>query len=225
MMTTEQGAPAPVVPAVPSAVAPVAATPAPKPQVLASDLPDDALKARLEQAKATGQTELLRSLGVENPEQLKTALAAVKAAEDAKKTDTERLAILSQQVTSLTQAVGVAVEQAASGITPEQRTAIDDIAGTDQALWLRTYKALAPTWKAAPLTTTASAAAPNTQAAPVPTPAALPANTAPAPTAPAPAGTQSEANHKAVYEQLQQRNPIQAARYFQQHQREIYPDK
>lgn len=230
MTVLEGAAPAAVTPAVPNAAQPVApVAPAagqgetPKPHVPASALPDDALKSRLDHAKATGQTELLRSLGIENPDQLKSIVDAHKASEDAKKTQEQRLVELTATVTSQNAALAVAVQQAVAGMTSEQKAAVDAIAGSDQALWLRTYGALAPTWKggaAATAAATSPAAAQPPQAAPV-----QPASTSPAPAAPPAAGSVSPTDHKAVWEGMRATNPIGAAGYLLTHQSQIFPPK
>lgn len=236
MTVLEGTAPAAATPAVPNAAQPVVpaagaagqADPA-KPHVPASALPDDALKARLDHAKATGQTELLRSLGIESPDQLKTIIAAHKATEDAKKSQEQRLAELTATVTSQTAALTIAVQQAVAGMTPEQKAAVDAIAGNDQALWLRTYGALVPTWKAAAALQSAQPAQPGQPAPPAqtPTPATpapvQPASTSPAPAAPPAAGAVSPTDHKAVWEGMRAHNPIGAAQYLLAHQSQIYP--
>ena len=192
---------------------------APKPHVPASALPDDALKSRLEAAKATGRNELLRELGVTDPAQLKTALASIAAAEEARKTETEKFAELSTKekqaqarLAVLDQAVASVWEAESVKLTPEQSKAVTDIAGDDVAMRVRTLNVLRATWATPP------ALAAQTPSA---TPQTL-ASTAPSAGAPAPTTT-SQTNHKAHYEELQKTNPIQAARYLQSHEREIFP--
>ena len=193
---------------------------APKPQVQADALPPDALKARLDAAKATGRAEVLRDLGVTDTEQLKTALASITAAAEAKKSDAEKiaghLAELERTRASLTDATAAVASVWAtesSKLTAEQLAAVDELAGDSVTAKVRALNVLRKTW---------TAAAPT--AAPTTTPAAAPAPTSTAPTTGGPAPTTtSQTDHKAVYEQISKENPVQAARYLRAHEREIFP--
>ena len=196
--------------------APVTATSATeKPHVLADALPPDALKARLEQARAAAVNDLLKTLGVESADQIKAALATSRAAEDAKKSDAERLAAqmaeagtLRGQVTALAKLVASQWTAEATRLTPAQVEAVNAIAGEDPARRLETLSALRPTWdRLAP-------------AAPAPPPA----NTAPSANAPPTSTSPSGLDHKAIYDQLATQNPILGARYLAAHAREIYPE-
>jgi hypothetical protein len=153
----------------------------------------------------------LDSLGITDPAQAKAALDSLKAAEDAKKTDAEQLATLRMKTTSQEQALNVAIAQVTARITTEQKAAVDQIAGTDQALWLKTYGVLAPTW---------AAAIPAIAAAtPIVAPAVPPAPVSTAPIAPAPGPTTptSPPDHVAVYARMKKDNPFAATAYFKQH--------
>jgi len=187
---------------------PAAAAPT-KPVVAASDLPPEALSKRLEQAKHAAQTELLKTLGITDVEEAKAALAAHVAQKEAAKTTEQKLAALELQAKTAAEALDTAVKQAVGRITPEQKAAVDAIAGDDKALWVKTYAAMSPTW-----TTPASVAtsAPAAPAAPV-----VPATSAPAAPAPSPTGATSPPNHKARYAHLQTENPFAAAAYLQKH--------
>jgi hypothetical protein len=198
-------------PATAPTATPAPAPETPKPVVPASALPDDALKPRLEAAKATGRNDLLRELGVTDPAQLKAALDAIKTAEEAKKTDAERataqaveLAKAQAKLGEYSQAIDTMWTAEAPKLTPEQLSAVNTIAGDDNAKRLQTLNALRATWAMAPVATQ------QTQ------PAAPPANTAPAPNAP-PATTVSPTDTKAVYASLNARNPVAAANYAAQH--------
>ena len=199
-----------VSPAVTPPVPPVAQ---PAKVVTVDDLPPEALKQRLDQAKHSGQTELLASWGVTDPAQVKAYIDGARAAEEAKKSNEQRIAEQSVKLTAYEEGLAVAVETFGATIKPEQKAAVDAIAGTDKALWLKTYRALAPTW---------IAAAPSIPAAPPAVPPVAPATgaalaTAPqVPPAPPPNGTPpvSPPNHKEVYERIQKTNPFAASQYL-----------
>lgn len=181
-----------------------------KPHVQADALPPDALKARIDAAKATGRTEVLRELGVTDTAQLKAALESIAAAEAAKKTEAEKFAELStkaqQQQARLTQyeqAVATVWEAEAAKLTAEQSKAVTDIAGDDVALRVRTLNVLRPTWASANAQVVATTPAVTVSA---------PANTSPAPNAPTPTTT-SPSDPKAQHALLLQKNPVAAANY------------
>lgn len=199
----------------------------PKPQVLADSLPSDALKARIDAAKATGRAEFLRELGVTDPEQLKAALAMAAAAEDAKRSDAEKLAIhlseLDKTRASLAEAksaIGLLWAEQSAALTPEQLEAVNALAGDDPTAKVKTLGVLRKTW--ATQAAQQSAAAQTPAAAPPTAPAQTPATTSPSGGAPPPTTT-SQTDHKAVYEQLSKTNPVKAARYLNAHEREIFP--
>lgn len=217
---TEVIDPGTVAPAVPPvAVAPVVpASPPTAPVVKTADLPEDALKARLEQAERAGQKKLLDSLGITDPAAAKAALDTVRAAEESKKSNETKLAEQALAITSMSAALDVAVNQTIATLTPEQKSAVDTIAGTDKAAWLRTYGALASTWKTAP----AAAGTPVIAALPIVAPTALPATTSPVAGAPLPAGSISPPDIKATHQTLLLRNPIVAAAFAEQNSKAIY---
>jgi hypothetical protein len=216
-MTTEAsgGAPAPVQPApvpAPAATPPAAATPAPP----AKDPDEQAawLKGRLEQARTAANKALLAELGVDDAAKAKAFIEAGLAAENEKKSLAEKLA---EQATALTTTKaqaekysGIIAQQASaqmSALSAEQQAAVKAIAGEDPAEQLRAVIALAPTWKAAPVTET-----PGQKPA-----ASPPASTAATVGGPPPAGSTSPPDHKAEFEKLQQTNPVAAARYARAH--------
>lgn len=221
-MTVEAtpGTPAPAVTPAPVTVhAPVITAPAPNLVVTVDDLPPEALKQRIDQAKRAAQTELLASLGVTDPAQAKAAIDAAKAAEDAKKSSEQRIAEQNVRLTSLESAVDAAIAQAAATLTPERKAEIDAVAGNDKALWLKVYGLE----KKPAVTTAPVTPAPVPGAAPV-VPAA-PSSTAPATPAPAPAGGNptSPTDHVAVYASLKTTNPFAASAYLNQHGDACYP--
>jgi hypothetical protein len=213
-----EGVDAPVVAA---PVAPVATVTAPV--VTTADLPPEALSKRLEQAKHAAQTELLASWGVTDPAQVKAYIDSAKAAEDAKKTIETRLAEQGLRLTASEEGLSAAVDLFSALITPEQKAAVTAIAGTDKTLWLKTYRAMAPTWAAvAPVIVATSPAASPATASPVgtpPIPPAPPVGTPPIPPAPPPNGAtpNSPPNHKENYQRLQKENPFAASRYLDRH--------
>jgi hypothetical protein len=186
--------------------------------VTTADLPPEALSKRLEQAKHSAQTELLASWGVTDPAQVKSYIDAAKAAEEAKKTNETRLAEQGVKLSASEEGLTAAVDIFSASIKPEQKAAVDAIAGNDKTLWLKTYRAMAPTWGvAAPVVTSAPIAAP---------PVAPVAPTSTAPTAPAPSPTSvttSPTDHVAVYASLKSTNPFVASAYLQQHGDACYP--
>lgn len=192
-----------------------------KPHVLASSLPDDALKARLDAAKATGRAEFLRELGVTDTAQLKSALEEARLAAEARKTESEKFADLTAKeqqarakLNQYEQAILTVWDAESARLTPEQSKAVTDIAGDDVALRVRTLNALRQTWSGATSQpATPAPAAPG--AAPVPPAAPPAADTSPAPNAP-PATILSPTDPKAVYDGLK-KNPIAAANYAAQH--------
>lgn len=207
-------------PAQPPAPAPPA-SPQPPPAA-AGHQPDPGwLGPRLDQARRSGQSELLRELGVEKPEDLRAKLDQLTALENEKLTEQERvqkrLGELEPQAQKALRYEAVIKERAASelaGLSESQRAAVQKIAGEDAASVLSAIDTLKPTW--------AAQAAPTNGATEQPASGdAKPADTAPARTAPGDTST-SPPDHKARYEDLKKTNPVQAAYYLSQHSREIY---
>lgn len=222
-MTLEvPGAPASNPQAIPPAPAPAAAAPPVKPVVTVDDLPPEALKERIAQAKHSAQTELLASWGVTDPAQVKAYIDAAKSAEEAKKTDTQKLAEQGLRLTNLESAVDSAIAQAAATLTPERKAAIDAVAGTDKALWLKIYGLEKKPADAATGATPPPSGATGATGAPPPAPppsAAGAAGTAPAAPAPSPNGNgpTSPPDHPAIYQKLLKTNPFAAPAYLSKH--------
>lgn len=193
--------------------------PAPATQTQQSAAPDAApeteptwLKSRLEQAKTAAQKDLLKSLGLEKPDDIKAALAKLKTLEDEKLTEqektTRRLAELepkANRASQLEATVKQYAERELSGLSELQRAAVASLAGDDHARVLSAIETLKPTWASA------------TPAAEPPKPASTTAAAPP----PAPAGTTSQVDHKAEYSRLCKSNPFEAARYFNENSRHI----
>lgn len=221
----------PAAPAAP-AVAPVAAAPAaPVPPAVDADpvwLPER-LKRAKEQAAEQERKELLKKLGIDDPEKAAQIIAEAKQREEKEKTLAQKYAEAEARTKALTErnahleaATAATAKREMATLTDEQRDAVKNLAGDDPAAQVRTISALVPTWKSiAPATTGAPPAAPLPPAVPaapaapaVPPPIAPPINTAP-PAAPTPPpATQSTTNHLAVYEGLLKMNPIRAANYL-----------
>jgi hypothetical protein len=188
-----------------STQAPAAAMP-PAQSATKSEQEPEWLPARLERARETERKALLRELGVEDTKDAKAALDAYKAAQEAAKTEqqrvAERMATLEAQAKRAADLEAVVTTKATSefaALTDSQRVAVEAIAGTDAAARLRAIEALRPTWTA-----------PNATA-PKP-PIAAPASTAPAAPAPAPTAP-AEQNVLATYDRLAKENPAAAAAY------------
>lgn len=186
-----------------SAAAPIVS---PAPVVHADDQNPAWLGARLDRERRT----YLAGLGFNSEADATAARDAATAAANAKKTAEEReasriaeVASLTARATALESTIAERATRELSGLTPEQRAAVERIAGTDTAAQLRAIDALAPTWGA-------KAPAP---AAPIPA-AGSSAPVVPAPPAPNP---NPQANHLATYEDLQKRDPMSAGAYYLQH--------
>lgn len=188
-------------------------TPAPaaKPAVTVADLPPEALAKRVDQAKNAARNELLAELGITDPAAAKAALKAHADALEAAKSRDLKLAELEVQVKAQNDALASSVGRVSAAITAEQKAAIDAIAGTDPAAWLRTYNALSPTWTT-PAPAAAAVAAVAAPAAPPP----VSSTTAAAP-APSPAGNVSPPNHAIAYKRLSSENPFAASIYLERH--------
>lgn len=224
--TAAQGTEAPAAPP----PAPVAAdAQAPAPPAAPAPHPGDPnwLAPRLEQAKRSAAAEVLAQLGVKDASEAKAALDAYKAAQEAQKTEAEKVAAriaegdaAKARAAQLEAAVSAHAATEMGKLDDAKRAAVIAIAGDDTATQLRAISALAPTWSAHVQPPPAAVAQP----APV---APAPATTAHPATAPAPAtGTQSPVDHKAVFEALTKAGRgIEASRYLNAHQREIYPER
>ena len=197
--------------------APEGTTAPTEPVILPTAAPSEPewLPARLERAKQAARADVLRELGAESLDAAKARIVAAKAAEDAQKSElqrlTERIAALEPSAAKVAELQAVVAQHAdaeLAKLTDEQRAAVTAIAGDDKARALATVEALRPTWvKAAP-------------AAPPPPPPA--ANTAAAGTAPTGAVVPT-VNYRATWEALKAANPIQAAQYLERYQAEIFP--
>lgn len=182
----------------------------------------DQLRDRLAEERTKAEAKFLKDLGFEKADDLKALVKNAKAADDANKSEAEKLRArvgelepAAKRVADLEAVVKARAESELASISEAQRAAVAAIAGEDPAAQLRAITALRPTWA----TSTAAHGATAPAAAPPP------ATTAPPNAAPTPAPTTSPTNHKAVYESLKQSNPIAASQYLMRHRLEIYPNK
>ncbi len=219
--TTPVGTPAPAV--VPVVAAPVvAAAPAPAPVATppAPPAPDTAepawLPDRLARAKNSAREAILQELGVTNPDEAKAAIAAAKAAADAKKTAEERAAEYAQQVNALKttteRQAAYAKEMAGRmlmALSPEQQKAVTDFAGDDPMKQFEAIKHFGPTWAAIEQA--------KIDAAKTAEPLKPAAQTSPAPGAPAGETPVSSDDPKTVYQAQRATNPFAAAAYGLSH--------
>lgn len=213
-MTTPEGGTPPVAP-VPPAVTP------PAPAAVVPPVEDQNppwLAGRLARAEKT----LLERLGVKDEDEVKTVLAARKAADDAAKTTEQkrieaeaRVKELEEEHGTLLETLGLVAQTKLAGLTEQQRKAVTDLAGDDVNLQLSLIESFAPTW-AAQAVTPPPTAAPHAAVTP---PAS---GTAPPPNAPATVVV-SPPDRKAEYAALKVKNPHAAALFLNRYHADIYP--
>jgi hypothetical protein len=162
----------------------------------------------------------LQELGVDDPEAAKAAIAAAKAADDAKKSAEQRAAELDGKLKSTqTEAqrnAAIIKEHAGRmlmALSAEQQKAITDFAGEDPALQLKAIHSFAPTWAKQEADKEAAAEAARLAAAATGVASAPPATTSPAPNAPASSSPGSPPDAAALYTSARARNPFAAAAY------------
>lgn len=161
------------------------------------------LAGRLERERK----QVLKDLGIDNADELKQLIADQKAVKDAAKSDAQKrgelettLASERAKITELNEALGALAQGQMASLTEAQRNAVAGIAGNDPAKQIKTIEALRSTW--------ASTSAPA-PAAPEP-----PRQTAAQPNAPASVTTTSSpVDHKAIWAELKDVNPVAASRY------------
>lgn len=189
-------------------VVPAQTPPAPEAQK-----PADPPKAASGPTEAEILAKVRAEYGGASAEEVKAALALAKAAEEAKKSDAEKLATATAEAAAV-KARASALEAALKGhadrelasLSDAQRAAVVALAGDDPAKVIPAINTLRPTW----LVESA--------------PKAPPGNTAPMPgTAPAPGSPSPAVDHKAKLAALEA-NPYAHADYLTRHRREIYPD-
>jgi hypothetical protein len=179
----------------------------------------DAFNDRVAQAKRAEREALLKELGVSSPDEVKAALAAKKAVDDAKKTEADKNAELNAQLAaeraktaSLEGAVKARADYELGQLDDAKKAAVTAIAGTDAAAQLRAIEALRPTWAQQP-TPPAPAGKP---------PLAAPVSTTGAPPGPAANATPVEpVNYAKVYDELKVKNPMLASSFYSAHAAQI----
>lgn len=208
--TPVEGTSAPVEEAQASTATPEAATQE-KPRVKADDLPPDALKARLEQEQRKAREAVFAELGL-TADEIKQLADEKRQREDAQKTLEQKLAERDAEIERERQRnAGFlrAIEERASyemaSLTQAQREAVEAISGDDPSAKLRAIDKLKPTW-----------------AAQSPVHEKPQGDSAPAPTAPGDSGATSPPDHRAIYEQLRQTNPVAASAYGNAHRAAVF---
>lgn len=160
------------------------------------------LAGRLERERK----QVLKDLGIDNADELKQLLADQKAIKDAQKSDAQKrgelettLASERAKMSELNEALGVLAKGQMASLTEAQRNAVAGIAGDDPAKQIKTIEALRSTWASTPAAATQAEA---------------PRQTAAQPNAPASVSESSTAtDHKAIWAELKEVNPVAAARY------------
>lgn len=201
----------------PAVATPATATDSPAQQPVATPAPEAAedeekrypwLPSRLGRERK----QVTKQLGVESIDEAKALVEEARKLKAERLSETERMQARIKELEALTKdaeelrgSVSSQAAEAMASLTPEQREAIEDLAGDSPTRQLKAIAKLRPTWKQ--------------QAASAPLPA--PASTSPATaTAPAPTASSTE-NHLATWERLRSSHPIAAAYYLDQHQVEI----
>lgn len=176
-------------------------------------MPSDAFKARLDETAAKGQAKLLKKYGFEKETDLEAALAAAKALQAEKLTETEKrdarikeLEPQAAKATVLEQRFAAMIDEQFRALPESVQTAIDKTANGDASKRDEAMSML----RASGLLN----AAPVTAAAPV---QPAPKTVAPSP-APTPSGAQTKFQE---WEAMRERNPMLGAMFFQTHQHEI----
>lgn len=185
------------------------------------------LPQRLERAKASAQSDLLRSLGVQSVDDAKALVEAARKLENERKTEAERfaekLAALeprAKQAEDYARKLGAYADAELSKLSEAQRAAVLGIVGDDKTRVLDTIEVLRPTWAVAP-PVAPQQQAPAQVAAPQRPP---PASTSGATVHPSGAISPQQVDHRAEYERIKATHPVAAALYLVEHSTEIYRD-
>lgn len=183
------------------------------------------LPQRLERAKASAQSDMLRALGVQSVDDAKALVDAARKLEEERKTEAqrtaERIAALepkAKQADDLASKLGRYADAELGKLSESQRAAVLAIAGEDRARALDVIEALRPTWASA--AASVEVAQHQQVAAPRPPPASTSAATVAQSGAPA---QSAQVDHKAEYERIRGINPVLASQYLLAHVTEIYP--
>lgn len=167
------------------------------------------LAPRLEQARRN----VLKELGVENIDDIKSSIAELNAKREASKTAdqkaadaTTKLASVEAKSAKMQQVIGSLATARMASLTEDQRNAVAAIAGDDPVSQIDAIEKLTPTWSRKP--------APVVQAAI--------ADTAPSKGQPEPVTTTVTNTHHAEWQALKAKNPILADRYMLQYREQIF---
>jgi len=190
------------------------------------------LKGRLDQAKKSGQKELLKSLGVEKPEDVKAALDRLKVLDEEKLTTEQKTAAKlaelepkASRAAALEATVKGYADRELAGLSELQRAAVTNLAGEDPERVLKTIESLRPTWGASGATGAAGAqgatGATGSTGATGATGSTGASTTAAGKAPGAITNTESPVDHKAVYADLLKTNPFAAPRYYDAHSKAI----
>jgi hypothetical protein len=187
----------PIVPATPPAIAKTA------PEA-------DAVEKRISAAVAKAHGDLLQSLGAKDLDELKTAHAKFREAEEAQKSELQKqieratkLEAEAKAGATYRERLGQMVNAQVASLTPEQKAAVERLAGNDPLKIADALEVLRPTWAAAP--------APSGQTPAPPPPPPAPATTA-LPAGAPPAGAQK--NKYQEYEEIQRNKPALAPYFY-----------
>lgn len=182
-------------------------------RVRADDLPEDALKARLEQAKRSATRELLEAIGVEGIDDAKQALEKYREYQQAQKTELERArdeasrhAADAGKVGRYRSVLQQRVDAELSELSDSERAAVAKLGGDDPAGVLDAIDTLRSGGMLAVRREQ------SRQDAAPPAPPATTA-TAPAPSAPGAQPESATADHRQTYRALREQNPFAAAAY------------
>jgi hypothetical protein len=165
---------------------------------------------------AQKEKQIAKRFGADSIDELESRLAKLTKLEQESMTETEKLRarnaeleLAAKERDEYKTTLGEQAKAALEALTPEQRTAVLDVAETP-AKQLKAIEKLRPTW-----------AKPDDAKPVVP----APASTTPTPSAPAAATTTSGPNHLAIWEDLKQSNPMAAALYLDAFQVPILEQK
>lgn len=209
------GAPAAEGTNTPAAPPPAAAAPPAPAAESTISMSSTALKARLDEERSKGATKLLKELGFEKPEDLQTALKALKTREEADLTEKQRLEkrvkeleALEPQSKAYKTQLDALVEEQFKALPENWQEAIDAVANgsaTERARMMQTFRAKG--LLGAPAAPPAAAAAPKG-----------PANVAPPKTPPDPA---NESTKFSEWRAMEKRNPVLGSLFYQNNAAEI----
>lgn len=200
--------------AAPAAPQPAEAAPAPNP-ILATELPPEKLKDRLDQARQKAQADLLAKFGGAKPEDIEAKLKRLQELEDATLSEKERaekqiaeLRVQAAEAERYRKMFGEQVAAQVASLTEEQRAAVLAFAGEDPVEQHRMVQAFR---MAGAVKGNGAAVAPPTPAPHVTT---VPAGVAPPPAA----GPKSKRDE---WLELKERDPVAAQFFYQLNAREI----